>query len=91
MACIITTRVSPQKKKSQEEAYSMAVDLLFGLADKNILDKTYGGFGNIAFKKKDITFDRNDDKCSFVYDKYLIEASVLGVYNNVARAFAKRR
>ena len=79
------------KEKSQEEAYSMAVDLLFGLADKNILDKTYGGFGNIAFKKKDITFDRNDDKCSFVYDKYLIEASVPGVYNNVARAFAKKK
>lgn len=79
------------KEKSQEEAYSMARDLLFGLADKNILDKTYGGFGNIAFKKKDITFDRNDDKCSFVYDKYLIEASVLGVYNNVARAFAKKK
>ena len=79
------------KEKSQEEAYSMAVDLLFGLADKNILDKTYGGFGNIAFKKKDITFDRNDDKCSFVYDKCLIEASVLGVYNNVARAFAKKK
>lgn len=79
------------KENSQEEAYSMAVDLLFGLADKNILDKTYGGFGNIAFKKKDITFDRNDDKCSFVYDKYLIEASVPGVYNNVARAFVKKK
>lgn len=79
------------KEKIQEEAYSMAGDLLFGLADKNILDKTYGGFGNVAFKKKDITFDRNDDKCSFVYDKYLIEASVLGVYNNVARAFAKKK
>ena len=79
------------KEKSQEESYSMARDLLFGLADKNILDKTYGGFGNMAFKKKDITFDRNDDKCSFVYDKYLIEASVLGVYNNVARAFAKKK
>ena len=25
------------------------------------------------------------------YDKYLIEASVLGVYNNVARAFAKKK
>ena len=42
------------KEKSQEEAYSMARDLLFGLADKNILDKTYGGFGNAAFKKEKI-------------------------------------
>ena len=69
----------------------MAGNLLFGLADKNILDKTYGGFGNTAFKKKDVVFERNDDKCSFIYDKYQIEASVLGVYKKVARAFAKKK
>ena len=79
------------KEKSQEEAYGAAGNLLFGLADKNILDKTYGGFGNTAFKKKDVVFERNDDKCSFIYDKYQIEASVLGVYKKVARAFAKKK
>ena len=79
------------KEKSQEEAYDVAGNLLFGLADKNILDKTYGGFGNTAFKKKDVVFERNDDKCSFIYDKYQIEASVLGVYKKVARAFAKKK
>ena len=79
------------KEKSQEEAYGVAGNLLFGLANKNILDKTYGGFGNTAFKKKDVVFERNDDKCSFIYDKYQIEASVLGVYKRVARAFAKKK
>lgn len=79
------------KEKSQEEAYGAAGNLLFGLANKNILDKTYGGFGNTAFKKKDVVFERNDDKCSFIYDKYQIEASVLGVYKKVARAFAKKK
>ena len=79
------------KEKSQEEAYGVAGNLLFGLADKNILDKTYAGFGNTAFKKKDVVFERNDDKCSFIYDKYQIEASVLGVYKKVARAFAKKK
>lgn len=79
------------KEKSQEEAYSVAGNLLFGFADKNILDKTYGGFGNTAFKKKDVVFERNDDKCSFIYDKYQIKASVLGVYIAVARAFAKKK
>ena len=79
------------KEKSQEEAYGAAGNLLFGLADKNILDKTYAGFGNTAFKNKDIVFERNDDKCSFIYDKYQIEASVLGVYKKVARAFAKKK
>ncbi|MBQ3348597.1 hypothetical protein IJG90_03725 [Candidatus Saccharibacteria bacterium] len=75
-------------------AYADAYTFLHDLESNKILKYAAGGFGNHAWKHRDLTFLRDDDNHSFIYQKgktaHSLTTSVPGVYFHVVADFAKR-
>ncbi len=77
--------------------------LLAKAAEDGIIDYCYGGYGNYAYKKKDLTFKRDDDNGIFIY-RHIVEdgesidpeqsgyfylcSSVKGIYMHIVDKFA---
>lgn len=84
-------------KKPEKEGYTAGCDLLSKLSDKGTLEKLYVGFGNTAFRKAKVVFERNDADWKLIYNnktksgwwRHEVKASSLEVYNKVAWEFAK--
>ena len=74
--------------------YANAYTLLRELEGAKKLVHADGGFGNHAWKPKDLFFARDDDAAEFLLEldgkEYRIEPSVKGVYFRVVADFAKR-
>ena len=81
--------------KTDEKYLDEAAKYLLKLKEDKILDYANGGFGNVAFKKHDIMFTRDDDNSSFIYEyagkKYIIPTSVRGAYEHIVATFASRK
>lgn len=84
-----------RNKEEDRDVLYAADKFLDGLKKSGVLDQVNGGAGNIAFKKHGIFFECDDDNCDFIYKKagkkYLIPASVPGVYHSVINSFTSRK
>lgn len=83
-------------KNSEEDvhAYADAYTFLRNLEKQKILVYSYGGYGNHAWKGKNLVFSRDDDNSKFIYkkgkDAYAVSPSVSGVYFHIVANFATR-
>ena len=79
--------------KVKETASYNNLNKMFKIAlKKQLLDYSYGGFGNHAFKNKNVKFERDDDSATLLLQKehrrYKIKVSNMGVYSNIIADFA---
>lgn len=86
--------VYQDKDKASEKVWADCYTKLHKLAEEGHLEEQYAGFGNTAWKSRDVNFSRNDDENCFVYQDgdqtYEIPASVQGVYAHIVAKFAAR-
>lgn len=77
-----------------ETTWAHTYKKLHDLAARGELQEENGGFGNIAWKQPGVTFSRDDDQSSFIYEQngqtYQIPTSVAGVYDYIVAKFAQR-
>ncbi|MBR5389164.1 hypothetical protein IK146_01220 [Candidatus Saccharibacteria bacterium] len=83
-----------KQKDAINEIYVSTYNFLKNLTKEKILVEKYAGFGNHTWKRRDVTFKRDDDHFTFVYQKskqnYLIPTSNPGVYHSIVAEFAER-
>ena len=86
---------SDKRKKELNDIYAAVYGFLSSLTKQKILIEKYAGYGNTAWKRRGITFTRDDDHSIFLYKKskqvYHIPASNPGVYHKVVADFAERQ
>ena len=80
---------NPAENKSYDNC-----DEMFRIGTKNgLLDYVYAGFGNHAFKKHGIRFERDDDNAILIYvdgrKRHKIKPSCMGVYSHIVKEFAE--
>ena len=84
-----------KQKEYLNKVYGATYDLLRTLAKKKVLVEKYAGFGNTAWKRRNVVFTRDDDHSTFIYKKskqfYRIPASNPGVYHKTVADFAERQ
>ncbi|MBP5675290.1 hypothetical protein J6W91_03100 [Candidatus Saccharibacteria bacterium] len=80
--------------KDGDGVYDNIFKMLRNCAENGWLDYSYGGYGNIAFKKKDIKFERDDDKSTLIYKdgrkRHKIVTTNFGVYSSIIHDFAEQ-
>lgn len=88
--------VSLSNSSTEEDihAYADVYTFLRDLEHQKTLHYVYAGFGNHAWKNKNIEFTRDDDSASFIYtinkSEFSLPASVRGVYFHTVSEFAIR-